>query len=287
MGAWGISIFSDDFACDIRGEYNAMLMLGKTDEEASKAIFDQFYEQIKNSEDEPVFWFALALSQWKKGRMMDDIKTKALEFIDNGKDLERWNTPENQKNYKNRIKELQKLKEKLLSPMPPLKKVGKPKVTNSPWKVGDLLAYKIISNSIMNLEFLNQYVLLRVIKIIQQPVSNYGEVKIYNETVLLGLYKWSGSKVPGKNIVDTLNFTTICDYDDPFLGRRLETCMLLFWSEKELKDREIVVLDNDNSYENKLPDFFDIRFNEYSWYNFNVLDNQISITLKRMNNLKP
>lgn len=280
MGAWGTSIFSDDFACDIRGEYNAMLTLGKTNEEATDGIFKIFYERCKDTEDESVFWFALALSQWNKGRMTDDIKHKALEFVDNGKDLERWNTSDNQINYKKRIKELQKLKEKLLSTMPPLKKIAKPSVTISPWKVGDLLAYRIKSDIIKNMEFLNKYVLLRVLKVIKHPVSNYGEVKFYNETVLLGLYKWSGNDIPEKNIVDKLKFATICDYIDPVLGRQLETCMLLVWSKNELKDREIVVLENDNTYETKLPDFFDIRFNKYSWYHFNVLDNRISITLK-------
>ena len=33
MAAWGTAIFSDDIAADVRNEYNALLSIGKNDEQ--------------------------------------------------------------------------------------------------------------------------------------------------------------------------------------------------------------------------------------------------------------
>jgi hypothetical protein len=89
MGAWGPAIFSDDIAQDIRTEYKYLLMY-RSDEESEQKIFDEFYSDLTNSDEESVFWFALALCEWKYGRLTDKVKNKALEFISNGEDLERW-----------------------------------------------------------------------------------------------------------------------------------------------------------------------------------------------------
>ena len=62
MGAWGTAIFSDDLAEDIRSEYNALLSIGKDGHQAEKMLIDYYSDILnKDSDDEPVFWFALAL----------------------------------------------------------------------------------------------------------------------------------------------------------------------------------------------------------------------------------
>lgn len=281
MGAWGTAVFSDDFALDIKGDYYAMLMAGQTDGQAEGNIIEKYYNECKGTEDEPIFWFALALSQLKKGRLSEYVKNKAILFIDNGKDLERWNTPNNEKNYKKRIKELEKLKERLLSEMPERKVLRKRSVVHSPWKVGDLLAYKIYNNDIIHKEFHGKYVLLRVLKNIKHVVSKYLEDELYNETTLLGLYDWVGDEIPDKDIIKSLGYATIKDCMDPVLGKQIETAMNLCLGKKEIKIRDITIIDNDSTYENELPTFFDIRFNKYSWYHFDNLDNRISIVLNK------
>ena len=75
MGVWGPAILSDDVACDIRDEYHALLMIGKTSEEATQYLLETDYPEIQGTEDETVFWLALALSQWKKGRLLPESKT--------------------------------------------------------------------------------------------------------------------------------------------------------------------------------------------------------------------
>ncbi|UKI12667.1 MAG: hypothetical protein L6V84_08405 [Oscillospiraceae bacterium] len=98
MSAWGTAIFSDDLAMDIRRDYGILLATGKENSEAEDMLI-KYYSSILNSHgpDEEVFWYALALSEWKKGRLSDFVKAKALRALDAGKDLERWNVAGNEK----------------------------------------------------------------------------------------------------------------------------------------------------------------------------------------------
>ena len=137
MGTWGPAIFSDDLACDVRDEYTVHLDEGKSGEEATKIVLQVYYPDVRGTEEESVFWFALALTQWKKGRLLDDVRSQALSFIDNGADLKRWSEPGNEKVSKKRMTVLEKLKETLLSPMPPAKK-PRQLPTKVPVKPGDV-----------------------------------------------------------------------------------------------------------------------------------------------------
>ena len=51
---------------------------------------------LSNDEDEAcVFWLALAATQSKLGRLIDLVRDRAIEIIDSGADLRRWeNKPE-------------------------------------------------------------------------------------------------------------------------------------------------------------------------------------------------
>lgn len=67
MGAWGPAIFSYDLAADVRREYNALLSIGKSDDEAERLPIERYDGVLDRGDpDEAVFWFALALSEWKK-----------------------------------------------------------------------------------------------------------------------------------------------------------------------------------------------------------------------------
>lgn len=280
MGAWGTAIFSDDLASDVRGEYKTLLSLGKTNEEATNLIIEYFYNECKGTEDEPAFWFALSLSQWNTGRLLENVKHKALDFIESGVDLERWNSQENQKNYKKRLKVLNDLKEKLLSPMPKEKKISKAKLMKSPWKVGDLLAYKITNDNMKKSAVYNKYALLRVIQIDKSPISRIARDLAFDESVLVGLYGWIGDVMPQSDITESLKFIPFSINNDPVFGKEVHTCAKLSWEKNSFITGEVTVLGNDPSYLDQVPIFFDTRFNKYSWYGFGAMDAQLGITLK-------
>jgi len=143
------------------------------------------YNEVKGTEDEPILWFALALIQWKKGRLLDEVKEKALYFIENGSDLSRWNVPGNEKNHRKSIKVLDDLKATLLSPMPEAKEIRKRKpywIWTSPWRKVALLCYKIIDKRAIN-EYIGKFILVRVVSIVRSKSSGYT-----TENLRLGLY---------------------------------------------------------------------------------------------------
>ena len=161
--------------------------------------------------EEDKFWFVLAYCEWKKGRLSDFVKEKAITAIDSGRDLEHWNTP---KLKYERKKVLSDLREMLLSPMPPAKKAKKPTVRHCPWPVGSLLAYRIVScKKLANHPCFKKYVLLRIIQINRSPITKIFPTEYYNESMIVGLYNWIGSEIPDPSIVEQLKFIPIQEWN--------------------------------------------------------------------------
>lgn len=143
MGAWGANLYQDDVALDVKDEYKDNLRRGKTNEEAMQEIIDKYQELLEDEEDRGVFWLALADTQWNLGRLDEQVKEHALEVIELGTDLKRWES--NEKLYNKRKEILEKLKEKLLSPQPEEKRMPKYRTYKCEWKNGDVFAYQLKS----------------------------------------------------------------------------------------------------------------------------------------------
>lgn len=143
MGAWGANLYQDDVALDIKDEYKDNLRRGKTNEEAMQEIIDKYQELLEDEEDRGVFWLALADTQWNLGRLDEQVKEQALEVIELGTDLKRWEV--NEKLYNKRKEILEKIKEKLLSPQPEEKRMPKYRTYKCEWKNGDVFAYQLKS----------------------------------------------------------------------------------------------------------------------------------------------
>ena len=143
MGAWGANLYQDDVALDVKDEYKDNLRRGKTNEETMQEIIDKYQELLEDEEDRGVFWLALADTQWNLGRLDEQVKKQALEIIELGTDLKRWEV--NEKLYNKRKEILEKIKEKLLSPQPEEKRMPKYRTYKCEWKNGDVFAYQLKS----------------------------------------------------------------------------------------------------------------------------------------------
>lgn len=309
MGAWGPAIFSDDLAEDIRHEYNVLLSFGKENDEVEEILMDYYAEIFGcRDPDESVFWYALALCEWKKGRLSERAKKNALYCLEHGNDLERWNFPGNEKNYKKRLQVLKDFKNTILSPMPEKKKVRKPTVHHCPWKAGSLLAYRIVSNEIIsNDPCFNKYVLLRVIKIKRSPVSVILPTDFYDESMLVGLYGWIGNEIPDPGIVEKLEYIAIEEGDrrpemprdlsilnilskddrneivdalNSYFSKYVMTCIDLDWMPVRGKRGDITYLGCDEKYEVSIPEFFDTSITSYSMTNFLAFDARLANRMK-------
>ena len=272
MGAWGTDVFSDDLAQDIRREYNILLSIGKDNSEVEEMLIN-YYSSILNCKDpdEDIFWYALALSEWKQGRLSDFVKSQALGALANGRDLERWKVAGNEKNYVKRKKVLQKFRAVILEPMPPAKKIRKPAVHHCPWREGDLLAYRIVSNkkALSTHPCFMKYVLLRVVKIEKHPVSQLFETGYYNETMLVALYNWMGGIIPDSDIVNKLNYIPIMDESAIVLPKELhllykpsiEWFAWLNWLPTKVAVGDVTVLDCDRNYQRAIPTAIEQPYN--------------------------
>src|SRR5215469_3137665 len=92
MGALGTALFSDDTACDVRGSYLDLVGDGLSGPQATAKLLDDWSDSINDRDEGPVFWLALAATQWKCGRLEPQVLQQALSVIDNGSDLARWET---------------------------------------------------------------------------------------------------------------------------------------------------------------------------------------------------
>ena len=239
MGAWGTSLYANDSASDIRGDYVDKLKRGKTNEEATKELIDANRDIMGDTEEEPLFWFALADTQWNYGRLLPEIKEKALFYLSQDEELERWKES-GEKQLNAWKKTLETLKEKLESPQPPAKKVSKYRLYQCKWKLGDIFAYRFTSSYSKEKGFEGKYVVFRKVS---EDVWWPGHI-----IPVVQVYKWIGDDVPS---IDKLsNFDLLSAFYSPsvfnkFPNKVLEyKIKLISESEKNIPKENLTFLGN-------------------------------------------
>ena len=123
MGTWSTGIYGDDEAQDARDSYREILSSGVDGTKATDRFLKEWKGALKDSDDGPVIWFALADTQWSLGRLEDRVRDEAIRIIDEGTSLDRWREA-GEKLLAKRQKVLQELKKKLLSPQPRVRKIA-------------------------------------------------------------------------------------------------------------------------------------------------------------------
>src|SRR2546422_5211981 len=90
MGTWGFGIFENDVALDVQLEYEGAIEEGATDKEATDWVLEEFEEDMEDPEDVVQVWLALAPVQLERKAVQTTVRRKALEIIERGADLGRW-----------------------------------------------------------------------------------------------------------------------------------------------------------------------------------------------------
>jgi len=104
MGAWGVGIFENDDALDIRDCFRRHARKGLSVEEITQKCMADYPDPMN---DVSVV-LALTALQMEQGRLMPDIRKRALRMIDEQQGIESWREPEK------RMRELLVFREKLL-----------------------------------------------------------------------------------------------------------------------------------------------------------------------------
>ena len=270
MGAWGVGLYRDDVTCDVRSDYVNRLKVGLSNIDATKDLIELNLDFIEDPDDGPLFWLALADTQWKYGRLLPEIKEIALEYIRSCTDLEKWK--ENKKQYEKRKKVLDELEERLNSPMPPEKKVSKLVIRKAKWKIGDVLLYRINNADIIKHEIVtnskwnHKYVMFRVIGVATCNIGSLPRDKYYHEMNIVGLYNWVGEKEVDLGILEKVEFLKEVNV----FGKKVNKMNTFIFNRNELKLLDFSVITEDEDYVIKhetVNDFVGIP-----WSNVNNLD---------------
>ena len=141
MGAWGYGIRQDDFVCDVIGVFEDLLKTGKSVREAAEAVTSKFTAEIKDAEDGPLFWLALADMQWTYGELDPQILNRVKDNLDSGRSLAPWT--EDQRGLARRRAALEKFISKIGQPNRRPKKPPKIVVRAPKFLPGDCLSVRL------------------------------------------------------------------------------------------------------------------------------------------------
>lgn len=139
MGTWNTGIFDNDEASDVRVGFRELIGSGLDADQATHRLIDAYSEWFVDAPETTNAWLALALAQWKVGRLLDWVRDRAIRVIDEGADLQTW---EDSEGIEKRRQVLSKTRAILLSEQrAPVRIRAEPKPM-SPFLPGDILRYR-------------------------------------------------------------------------------------------------------------------------------------------------
>ena len=157
---WGFELYQNDTSLDVKDEFEELYNTGNTVQDITNKLTEDYKSIIGDIDEEPLFWLALADTQWNLGVLMPCVKEKALYWVE--KDSGMFNCRSIDMSVKaKRRKILDELQAKLLSPQPPVKKPVKKRIYKCQWKLGDVFAYQLESDLAKERGLYGRYFLLQ------------------------------------------------------------------------------------------------------------------------------
>ncbi|MBD9200062.1 MAG: hypothetical protein EGQ09_24035 [Clostridiales bacterium] len=184
----GVGLFQSDEACDIREDYKGKLIVGKSDEQAENEIIQEYF-----GSGDSELWIPLAITQWKVGRLSDQVKRRALDAIQS--ELSAQDSLWDGKALLRRKEVLLQAEKTLDSDMPLRKKVRWPSwAWRCPWKCGNVIQCKcdFFDDTGSNI---SRYVLFRIVGISTPPPDT-----VAIDVVALRLYDYISQTPPVENV---------------------------------------------------------------------------------------
>lgn len=185
MGTWGIGLFSDDVACDVRDYYRELIEDGVEDAAATRQTIEKFGEYLNESGG--VGLLALAVTQSKAGRLDPAVRDRALAVLARGADLAEWER-DNPGLLAKRRATLERVRAQLTGAQPRRRTLRPPKRVSSGLAAGDVLA----------LDMPGAVALLRVVGVRQHRRG---------ESPILEQLDYEGTHVPQVETIETLGPT--------------------------------------------------------------------------------
>ncbi len=195
MGTWGVAIFSDDIASDVRDRYREHLGDEVPDAEATRLVLEASVEQLADGETAPIVWLALATAQSRVGRLEGRVRDEAIRVIDAGTDLPRWR--DEPRAMAKRQAALARLRDELIGPQKPRRRIPKPIRSVCPWEPGAIVSFRRDDG---------RHLLLRV-------KATHGEHGVSGgRYAIFEVLDWIGEDIPDRATIERLPFATARDW---------------------------------------------------------------------------
>jgi hypothetical protein len=185
MGTWGTALFSDDTARDVREDLRDAIAEGVAPPAATDRILAEYVPDPSDPPYAATVWLALAVTQWKLGRVEERVRDAALAAIDSGGALAAWLGTKSEARRRQILADARAL---LMSPPPPPRQVRRTLPCSCDWRPGDLVAYRTLGG--------NQIIL-------QIQVMHTDKGGTYPSLEVLD---WQGQDLPTAELIDALPF---------------------------------------------------------------------------------
>lgn len=237
MGAWGYGLYDNDSTSDVRDTYIELLEDGLDNIQAYEKTLENLQEYI-GDEDEPLLWFALAEAQWSTGRLMQEVKEKALSWIEKEGGIELWEEDRNgSSGWRNTLSEL---KTKLESPMRKEKKFRKTKQIM--WELNDVYAYQFLSDDAKEVGLYGKYMLIQ--KIGEAP---YYKGEIYMQVQLIDHVFCELPKLEDVN-----NYRILPADNLQYIRPLMMNCSFMIYKKSDYPHKQLTYLGNIQGPSNKV-----------------------------------
>ena len=161
MEFWSTSLYGNDLTLDVRDKLDDLLKSGVSSQDVYQEMLKCF-EEVLSTDEESLFWFALADRMWDYGILTDEIKEKALTYMTNIAEHEYLDELETARERRSWQNTLNKLKTKIENVNQGNKKIKvEPVFKRNIWNVGDYYAYEFHKKNSQELGIQSKYIVIR------------------------------------------------------------------------------------------------------------------------------
>lgn len=213
MGFWSISLYGNDLTLDVRDKLDDLLKSGVSSQDVYQEMLKCF-EEVLSTDEESLFWFALADRMWDYGILTDEIKEKALTYMTNIAEHEYLDELETARERRSWQNTLNKLKTKIENVNQGNKKIKvEPVFKRNIWNVGDYYAYEFHKKNSQELGIQSKYIVIKKIK-----DNYYGDTMFYYNIVYI--YNKIFDEIPTLKDLENVNYLPLSGKAEEDLFRK-------------------------------------------------------------------
>ena len=213
MGFWSTSLYGNDLTLDVRDKLDDLLKSGVSSQDVYQEMLKCF-EEVLSTDEESLFWFALADRMWDYGILTDEIKEKALTYMTNIAEHEYLDELETARERRSWQNTLNKLKTKIENVNQGNKKIKvEPVFKRNIWNVGDYYAYEFHKKNSQELGIQSKYIVIKKIK-----DNYYGDTMFYYNIVYI--YNKIFDEIPTLKDLENVNYLPLSGKAEEDLFRK-------------------------------------------------------------------